>query len=171
MNRSEVTGVAGRCCARIDGVQGYRGKFVDVLPRRSTDSSRSSFRILLNVQVDVAAEARAQKEISRVEGEITKGQRRALQSEFRRGAPAAIVAQRKERIATFLGTRNSLSLSSTAQNPSSPKAAASVHPALRAFRSRASASLRGQGLSLLRNWMQTVAMSGVYASPVAFCSA
>src|SRR5207247_154991 len=47
-----------------------------------------------------------------------------------------------------------------AQTLSSSKAAASVHPALRAFRSK---SFRifyaGQGLSLLGNWMQTVAMS------------
>jgi len=81
-------------------------RFVDVLPTSPAPVAVvHPLRIMLNVKIDLAAErARLQKEISRVEGEIAKANAKLSNSNFVERAPAAVVAQEKERLATFLAT-------------------------------------------------------------------
>ena len=62
-----------------------------------------SARFMLNVEVDITAErARLQKEIARLEGEIARSTAKLSNPNFVERAPAAVVAQEKERLATFL---------------------------------------------------------------------
>ena len=66
-------------------------------------------KLKLKVELDVAAErARLKKEISRVEGEIAKASAELANPSFVERAPATVVAQRKERLATFLTTLEQL---------------------------------------------------------------
>jgi valyl-tRNA synthetase len=59
-------------------------------------------RLMLQVEVDLAAErARMDKEIARLEGEIAKAAGKLANPGFIERAPAAVVAQEKERIARF----------------------------------------------------------------------
>jgi valyl-tRNA synthetase len=59
-------------------------------------------RIALQVQIDVAAEAaRLRKEVSRLTGEITKAEAKLGNESFVSRAPAAVVAQERERVADF----------------------------------------------------------------------
>ena len=79
---------------------------VDALPQSDSpvaiiDDAHS----MLQFQVDTSAErARLQKEVARLEGEITKASAKLANPSFVERAPAPVVAQEKERLATFAAT-------------------------------------------------------------------
>jgi valyl-tRNA synthetase len=85
-------------------------RFVEVLPTSQAPvADVYPLRILLDVKIDVAAErGRLQKEISRIEGEISKATVKLSNPNFVERAPAEVVAQMKERLANFTATLQKL---------------------------------------------------------------
>jgi len=68
-------------------------------------------RIRLDVKIDVAAErSRLQREIARLEREIAKSNTKLANPNFVERAPAAVVAQERQRLANFAGTLEKLKL-------------------------------------------------------------
>jgi valyl-tRNA synthetase len=82
----------------------------DDLPKMDAPvATVGSAKFMLNVDVDITAErARLQKEIARLEGEIAKANGKLSNPNFVERAPAAVVAQEKERLATFVASLEQL---------------------------------------------------------------
>jgi valyl-tRNA synthetase len=83
---------------------------VDALPDTEAPTAVvGDTRLMLHIKVDVAGEiARLEKEIARISGEVAKARTKLGNSGFVERAPAAVVAQERERLASFEATLEQL---------------------------------------------------------------
>jgi valyl-tRNA synthetase len=67
------------------------------------------FQLMLKIEIDVGAEKeRIAKEIARIDGEVVKAEKKLATPSFVERAPAAVVAQERERLAGFIALRDKL---------------------------------------------------------------
>jgi valyl-tRNA synthetase len=87
--------------ARLSGSQ-----VVDELPNDDAPVAiAGNFKLMLKVEIDKAAEReRLQKEITRIDNEISKAQTKLGNASFVDRAPPAVVVQEKERLENFIST-------------------------------------------------------------------
>ena len=85
-------------------------KPVDALPQSDSPVAVvGSSRMMLRIEVDPAVETeRLKKEVSRLEGEVTRSQSKLGNSSFVERAPAKVVEQERERLAGFQATLTKL---------------------------------------------------------------
>ena len=91
-----------KAMAKLEAVE-----IVSTLPAGSVAPVQivGSTRLMLKVEIDIAAEtARLDKEIARVKTELDKAQAKLANESFVARAPAAVVTQERERVASFEGT-------------------------------------------------------------------
>ncbi len=94
-----------KALARLESVQAVADLAVHAQAGTAPVAVVDDYRFLLQIAVDVHAEReRLAKEMARLQGEIDKAQTRLATESFVARAPAAIVAQERERLAQFLGT-------------------------------------------------------------------